>query len=405
MDEPRYATLPERIETPWDELAGQRSWRAIEAELERPRTPATPASQAPRGWSRLGIGLAAATLLAGMAAAAGWAMARQPEATPLAAGSSVPAAAPSSGEAAPSPLTPSRGPRASAARPSLGTPPLLADADARSVLAFAPGARARLEEGAKVRVLEADSQVRGRGLQAHSPGPSLAQEAGAVHYEVESETAGPPVVVEVAHLYVIVQGASFHAELDAERVTLRVEQGEIQLDDGERALTLRAGEDLQLERGTPRAWPTAAPAAAKPSPTATAAKVAPARTPDATPENSAEAWMDRARQARSRGELERSAEALRRVVEGRTSSSAPPLAWIELGRVESRRGHHVAAAEAFEAYAARYGGRSLAEDALYDAHRAWLAAGRIDAARDAARRYLDAYPGGLHAEALRAHLP
>lgn len=114
-----------------------------------------------------------------------------------------------------------------------------------------------------------------------------------------------------------------------------------------------------------------------------------------------EALIAEADEARARGRLDDAARALRTAVQAGGEDPRVASALCTLGRVESARGRHAQAADAFGRCVERARHGALAEDGLAQSALSWSAAGQAERARVAARRYLAMYPGGLHADRVR----
>mgnify|MGYP000527468173 CR=1 FL=1 len=267
---------------------------------------------------------------------------------------------------------------------------LLDNPESGSLLAFADGAHARLGTDASVRVLsDSPREIR------------IGQEKGSVVYKVDPVASKKrDVVVEVAHLYIMVQGSHFSASLTENKVAIEVDEGSVVVVDGEKQLELVEGDSLRLER---QGRLDEAEINSKPGRKAKAVHAS-GKKADASA-LTVDDLMKRADKARQAGDLATSAAALEQLVRGEAEGKAPPVTWMTLGRVERRRGNHQAAAQAFESYWKRYSGRPLAEDALHEAFVSWRAAGRSGEARRVAQEYLEAFPGGLHADQMATYLP
>jgi transmembrane sensor len=256
------------------------------------------------------------------------------------------------------------------------TPPVQTQSeDGSPLLAFADGSRAHLSNDASV-VLAEESEDLLR----------LTQGKGEVRYEV---TPDPDrrFVVDAAGVNVEVVGTVFVVMIAVDRVDVSVERGKVRVLDGEREITLEADERISVKRST---GDEVLPADADP--------------PPAPKKRSAAELMDDYDTARAKGALAAAAENLEELIRAHPKDSRVPVALVSLGRLEAQRGNHVAAAKAFERYYARFSKQSLAEDALAEAAKAWKSASRTTKAQDAARRYLDRFPQGIHADAMRRML-
>lgn len=390
MDEPRYEHIRDQIEVPWDDLRAERGLQSLlnQAQATVPATPLETRSRAP--WLA-----AAALLLVGATVATTWALTHVDAASgqgvdDRASLAQAQHAPPSQAGLAASSAQGTRVAKAShdSEHPE-HAPPLLEGEQAVSLLAFAEGAQARLSEHASVRLVEeAGSEV------------DLAQERGLVHYQVHAEdgAVNEERVIQVAHLFIIVQAGEFSAQINDTRLELQVSEGSVRVEDGERSLNLVSGDALELEARAPRPWPTAVEHAQGHGPRGKSGQPSKAKRPAA----SNESLLAQADAARARGDLAQSARKLSELL--KRDDGAPPVAWISLGRVEARRGRHVQAARAFERYWKQHPSRPLAEDALYQACMSWKAAGKHAAAARAAEDYLRAFPAGLHAQQVAAYV-
>ena len=255
-----------------------------------------------------------------------------------------------------------------------------------STLSFADGSRSLLGESAEVHVVkDGDHQVRVR------------QDAGKVRYEVIHR---PERNFEVGArgVKVTVLGTIFEVAVSDDKVTVSVSRGRVRVEHGTRKLELTVGETVTIE-----ADPVAAPSDdhAKGAPAATdaprdgAATAAPSAE-HATEPDAAE-LMRRADAARSSGRLDEAAHALNELIQRHPGDQRVVLALFTLGKVERQRGNHGAAARAFERC-----GLALKGDALAEAASEWMAAGQAERAHAAARRYLEAFPDGVHAASMKA---
>jgi TolA-binding protein len=392
VDDPKdYLDIKDAIDVPWDELRSERTLRKIldaageDTSAEHAPDPKSATRNTPWLWA------AAAALMLGTAGVT--AIALQPGEAQLShpvaqADSARPLeiTAPSSkASAAPLPSVPNALAREVEEHGETGN--LLDDSEAGSLLAFADGARARLGENASVRVLlDTKEEIR------------IGQDDGQVVYDVSQEAKEErEIVVEVAHLFIMVQGSRFAASLEDNKVSIEVEEGSILIDDGRKQLELVEGDSLRLERQV-RAEDSTHERRSRPARTIKAGSKT-AKSSSA----SADELMRRADEARRSGDLAASASALHQLVEG--EAKAPPVAWMTLGRVERRRGNHEAAAKAFESYWKHHAGRPLAEDALHQAFMSRRAAGQSGEARRIAEIYLQAFPAGLHAAQMAPYSP
>jgi hypothetical protein len=177
-------------------------------------------------------------------------------------------------------------------------------------------------------------------------------------------------------------------QVGADETSVDVTEGVVDVGRGGRHTLLHAGEGF-------RARPEREPPAREPETDADPAPAPPSEAPSDTA-----ALLERVNEARRAGRLDEAAELLGEVI--RRSGTAPgrASALLTLGRVERERGRLRAAAERFDE-CTRAGG-PLTEDALASAARAWNDAGDRDAAAERARLYLERWPSGVHAPAMRA---
>ena len=383
-----YLDLRDAIEVPWDELRSERTLKKIlEASAQAGAEDETlDADEEPR---RPWLLVAAAALVIGSAGLTAAVM-QSDDAGRDAAHQRAPVVA----EATPAkPEAPVPVPVVAPAPKAKSVPARgLLDAPAgSSLLAFADGAQAHLSNNASVRVLNDDAkEIR------------IGQEGGEVVYKIDPVTAKErDVVVQVAHLYIMVQGSHFSASLTENKVSIEVNEGSVIVDDGNKQLELVEGDSLRLER---QARLDEAQVENKATRKAKAVHVD-GNKPKASKGLTVDDLMKRADEARQAGDLAASAAALEQLVSGEAEGKVPPVTWMTLGRVERRRGNHQAAAKAFESYWKRFSSRPLAEDALHEAFVSWRAAGRTSEAQRVAEKYLEAFPGGLHADQMATYLP
>ena len=383
-----YLDLRDAIEVPWDELRSERTLKKI---LEASAQPVAEVEtlEANEGSRRPWLLAAAAALVLGSAGVTAAVMQSDDGATqaPRVAAPSVAMAAPTQPEA---PAVQTAQPEAT--QPAPAETKLLADTQSGSLLAFADGAHARLGTNASVRVLNDNpKEIR------------LGQEDGKVVYKIDpAATEQREVVVQVAHLYIMVQGSHFSASLTEKKVSIEVDEGKVIVDDGNKQLELVGGDSLRLER---QARLDEAQVESKPPRKAKAVHARADAKKRASKGLSVDELTKRADDARRAGDLATSAATLQQLVGGEAEGKVPPVTWMTLGRVERRRGNHQAAAKAFEAYWKRFSSRPLAEDALHEAFVSWRAAGRTSEAQRVAETYLEAFPGGLHADQMATYLP
>ena len=340
---------------PWDDIRQQRVLGRIEATLADKRNGAPSRTRSRRG-PMIGAGLGLA-----VAAAAAIAFVLLPSA-PIEESIELPTAA-ESVAVAPVPSIPY------AAWPELRLP---------------DDSVAQLRHGARV-----DVQVHTDEL------VELAQHSGEVRYEVTPDRTRA-FVVDAAGIEVRVVGTIFTVTMDEgepARVTVQVERGLVEVDNGTRVAELGPGDSLGLDvddgddeiilvEAEPATEPAVATKPATPRPTA--------RIP------SIEALLAQSDAARASGDLARAAAALRELVRHYPKDPRAYSALFQLGKVERARGRHAAAAAAFARCWKRSPRGPLAEDARAESAVSWQAAGRADRARTAAEGYLGKYPSGTH---------
>ncbi len=352
----------EEIDVPWDDVRQARVHRrALEAfreeeaagdtELVREDEPEVPEEVVPtvplRGWPRWIWAAAAAMLLVGF----GWASFRASRSAPAVA----------------------------------------------SIVGFSDGSRSMLYGEAEVQVLkDENATVRVR------------QHQGRVRYEIEPRPSRTFSVL-VQGVKVTVLGTVFDVYVHDGRVEVKVTRGRVRVERGEQVVILTAGDRVEMAAGIEGEEP-AAEADVPPTPVASAstppprAPALPAVEAPKAPEQGAgggapdaATLLARADAARASGSLDEAARLLRRLVATHPRDPRVTLALFSLGRVERRRGHHQAAAQAFEQC-----GAGLRGDAMAEAAASWIAAGQPSKARAAAQRYVTTYPEGVHAAQMRA---
>lgn len=240
--------------------------------------------------------------------------------------------------------------------------------------------RAELRHGARVDVdVQQDALVH------------LVQHGGEVRYEVTPDRSRA-FVVDAAGVEIRVVGTIFTVAIEGDplRVSVDVERGLVEVDNGERVAELGPGDRLSVEASAaPRdaGGDDLVVLDADPSPPRHAARPA---------GPSADALLAEADAARARGDWAKAAAALSELVRRHASDPRAYGASFQLGKVERARGRHAAAAAAFVKCWKRDPGGALAEDARAEAAVAWHAAGREAEARAAAEGYLARHPGGTH---------
>lgn len=225
----------------------------------------------------------------------------------------------------------------------------------------------------------------------------LVQRSGEVRYAVTPDRTRS-FVVDAAGVEVRVVGTVFTVALDdrAQRVSVAVERGLVEVDNGARVAELGPGDRLSVDVEEDEVVLLPDPAtptrAARATPSVSASSV------------SIDSLLAQADAARARGDLPRAAAALSELVRAHPGDSRAYSAYFQLGKVERARGRHAAAAAAFAKCWTRAPHGSLAEDARAEAAASWHAAGRDDRARSAAEGYLARHPQGTHHQRMRSLL-
>jgi transmembrane sensor len=201
-------------------------------------------------------------------------------------------------------------------------------------------------------------------------------------------------------------GTVFTVDLKEDgRTSVAVESGSVSVRDADGERILEAGEAQTF----PLPTSPASPPASTPSSTAQVPswkKLAAAgdydrayaliQTPGTSVGDNPEELLLAADSARLSGHADRAVPLLRRMIARYPTDSRAGLAAFTLGRVLlDDLGRPREAAAAFAAAYER--GGPLAEDALAREVQSWAGAGDVTAMKDAARRYLTAYPAGRHA--------
>lgn len=226
----------------------------------------------------------------------------------------------------------------------------------------------------------------------------LVQHGGEVRYEVEPDRARA-FVVEAAGVEVRVVGTIFTVDVTGEppRVTVEVERGLVEVDNGERVAELGPGDRLSVAGSSA--------AGGEPADDVIVLDASePATHRTTRPAPSVDALLADADAARASGNLPRAAAALSELVRRHSDDPRAYGAYFQLGKVERARGRHAAAAAAFVKCWKRAPRGPLAEDARAEAAVSWHAAGRDEEARTAAEGYLARHPGGTHEARMRGLL-
>jgi transmembrane sensor len=269
------------------------------------------------------------------------------------------------------------------ATPALPTSP---SGEAAAHLTFVDGSVATLEADARVRV---DSQSTNR--------VELSQLGGRVGYEVTHDTSRP-FLVHAGKVVVSVLGTKFVVVRSKKQVEVHVTEGLVGVDDGARVREVSPGETLIVPVDDDEA--SAAPSSSE-KPGATTTVPSTTSTGSIAPPVNAASLLAKADDARAKGRTDEAASALQQMLILFPGDPRIPSAAFTLGRLERKRGHAAAAAQAFARCRTAAPAGALAEDALAEEALAWAAAGQKKAAADAASRYLSAHPTGAYAARLR----
>jgi transmembrane sensor len=210
--------------------------------------------------------------------------------------------------------------------------------------------------------------------------------------------------VRAGGVVVSVIGTVFDVEVVADRIGVAVEQGAVEvawnlgrkrLVAGERGwfppLVLSGG-DAAVASGGPVAVGAPAASGERSEPT-----------PSSEPGSSARELLAESDSARTRGELARGAELLRRILREHSNDPRAPLAAFTLGRLLlNELGRPREAAAAFHEVQVRAPRGQFAEDALAREVEAWKQAAEPARARAVAETYLERYPAGRHVRRVKA---
>jgi len=225
----------------------------------------------------------------------------------------------------------------------------------------------------------------------------IVQLGGRIAYEVMHDP-DREFAVTAADVRVEVTGTRFTVNLSEDWVSVHVDAGRVEVNDGTRIAALLAGEDLRVH-----AWNAAG---SRPmngsSANAPVDSQAPA-TPRATSETAA-SLLTRADSARRAGRISEAILLLQSLASRYPTDSRFPVALFTLGRLEAGQGHYAAAAGNF-ARCRRASAGSLAEDALAEEATARMQAGSATEARALAKQYVEQFPEGTHSKRMRALLP
>lgn len=354
----------------WDEVRHERVLRGVMAALRDP-TPGKVRRALP--W----LGAVAVTL------ALGWAMVGH-----LGSGDS-----PLVAEAVAPPADAPVGPSSPASRPSpepASTAERPTDGDGVSVLVFEGGSRVLIHDRARIEIENESAEE-----------IAVRQDRGTVRYEVNPR-ARQQFTVRARGVEIAVLGTIFTVDTTPERVGVSVERGRVRIVGGRRSLELGPGEELAVR---PVDEDVAAPGEIASPPPGLHPRPAPSGSRSPRVVTSAADLLEQADEARTAGELTRSAERLQALIDTHPRDRRVPIALFSLGQVERARHRHAAAASAFFRCFERSGAGPLAEDALAEAAIAYAQAGQIERAGRQAEAYLARYPNGLHASRMRGLVP
>ncbi len=299
-----------------------------------------------------------------------------------------------------------------------------------SVLALPDAGQAILHAGAKVAIVER-SEVE----------LELAQSRGRVRYELK-RSLDRRVTVRAAGIAVHVVGTVFSVAIGRVDVQVAVERGTVQVEDSHQMIELSAGESIAVvrtdldvnresgeevselpvdsrERDTPgekeavstrpRGGKTDAPRRRRRVPVVRPVEQMPLA--EAAPHGNAvspgteeaggrvsvvEQGLLQVDALRSEGRFKEAAEVIRQLIEAHPDDPRGAAVLFTLGQVERAQGRHAAAARVYRRCWTRAPNGLLAEDARAQEAASLHAARRYEAAREAARQYLELYPGGIH---------
>ena len=304
----------------------------------------------------------------------------------------------------------------------LSTPIPIANRDAPSVpsASTAEAPHLVLSDGSQVTRLSDDTRL--TELERGPTATRLRLETGSAKFHV---THNPERVFEVRarEVRATVLGTVFTVELRPEAVVVAVEKGRVRLTWPEGSVTVGPGEQHLVPNAARSAVEPETPAA-PPTASATAAPARPASLPDwrtLAERQEYRAAYDRLTTAGARGvnnepgDLLLAADVMRlgghpaeslvwlqRVVDDHPGDSRAPLAAFTLGRLYlDQLGRPAAAAQAFAQARRMAPGGALAEDSLAREVEAYSRAGDAGRAHLLAVQYLDRYPNGRRATAVR----
>jgi transmembrane sensor len=219
----------------------------------------------------------------------------------------------------------------------------------------------------------------------------VAQDAGRVRYQV-SPTPGRAFVVSAEGVQVRVTGTIFIVNVEAGKVSVKVERGRVRVSSSSGEVELGVGDELSTSAED--AAVADRPAEPSRAPDGAPSSHAGAREPASMPP--ASALLDRADAERRSGDLSSAAATLHELVTRYPLDRRAALAWFTLGKVERARDHAGAGAKAFHKSFALAPEGPLGEDALAEEAAAWAAANDGAQARIVAAQYLHRFPNGTH---------
>lgn len=256
-------------------------------------------------------------------------------------------------------------------------------------VSFDDGSHVELAAAARLEVLENTSRTFATRLRA-----------GRSEFDVKP--GGPRRwSIECGLVSVEVVGTHFAIERSARGVHVDVSRGVVivrgdAVAGGARRLT--AGQSLDVAANAPPVGDAAAPVVATPERARDAALAAPQ--PPVLSGANAELWLRQADEARRRGQHERAAQLLERVVQRAQDSPHAALAALTLARLLMRDEPGRAAAALASIHDAEVP-ISLREDLMARLVEARAREGRLDLAREAADRYTRAFPHGSRLDEVR----
>lgn len=253
--------------------------------------------------------------------------------------------------------------------PSIAPPNPALDPAEASLLMLPDGGHVQLQAGAQIELLE----------------ERIVQRSGRVRYTINREPTRPREI-ELGKVGLRVGAAVFEAAIDLHHVELIVLEGRVELREDGRWVVLERGSEAHIPR-EPVSSTELQPAREQPRPTEPAIP-------------SAAELMRRADLARTQGRLDDAVVELRTLIARHSQSPHVGAALLTLARLESKRGHHETAAQAFTEHSQRFPNDPLAEDALAGAATQSALAGVTSQAREHAQDYLERFPSGIHQTAM-----